>query len=183
MKNRMKKMKKHRSTVVATIRHSSSTVNSSSFSSWLFLLFKANDGTFSLFSLSSPWSLVNVCRVHRVPRVNDSLLSIYLLVHLPIGGSVFVRLYSLLMQHKAIIMMNILTMQTMKNTPTSGTDSLDSGIVSATRSMNTVVANMRVTATDNLSPESEGKMNVAIVNKVIRAIGKIRLRAWNNDLR
>ena len=107
----------------------------------------------------------------------------YLRVHSLIGGSPFVRLYSLLMQHKAMIMMNILTMQTMKNTPTSGTDSLDSGIVSATRSMNTVVANMRVTATDNLSPESEGKINVAIVNNVIKEIGKIRLRTWNNDLR
>ena len=45
---------------------------------------------------------------------------------------------------------NIVAMQNMKNTATMGTESLDVGIVSATSSMNTVTANIRVTATDNL---------------------------------
>ena len=71
---------------------------------------------------------------------------------------------------------NISTIQNRKNIPTRGTDSLDSGIVSAIRSMNTVVANINVTETDNLSPDSAGRINVVIVRSVIRTMGKIKLR-------
>ena len=67
-------------------------------------------------------------------------------------------------------------MQNMKNLPITGTDSLDSGIFSATKSINTVVANIRVTETDNLSPDSLGKMNVAIVRRVMIDMGKMRFR-------
>ena len=49
---------------------------------------------------------------------------------------------------------NISAMQNMKNTPTRGADSDDAGIVSATRSMKTVVANINVTETDKRSPDS-----------------------------
>ena len=45
-------------------------------------------------------------------------------------------------------------MQRMKNTETNGTDSLDDGVVSATSSMNTVVANINVIANDRRSPKT-----------------------------
>ena len=72
------------------------------------------------------------------------------------------------------MMRNIFVIQMMKKMPTSGTHSLDSGIFSATMSIKTVVANINVTATDNLSPDSGGRMNVVMVSNVIKEIGKIK---------
>ncbi len=69
----------------------------------------------------------------------------------------------------------IITIQKTKNANNKGTESLDSGISSVISNMNTVTANNNVTATDNLSPDSSGSMNVIIVNKVIMMMGKTKL--------
>ena len=68
----------------------------------------------------------------------------------------------------------IIIMQKTKKTISKGTEVLDSGIFSAIINMNTVTANMRVTATDNLSPDSAGSMNVMIVNSVMMTMGNIK---------
>ena len=73
------------------------------------------------------------------------------------------------------MMQNIIARQNKKNTPTNGTESDDSGMDSATRSMKTVTASINVTATPNLSPDPAGKINVMVVNKVMSTIGKMRL--------
>lgn len=39
-----------------------------------------------------------------------------------------------------------------------------------------MLASMRVTARDNLSPESEGRRNARVVRRVMRVMGKIRFR-------
>ena len=83
--------------------------------------------------------------------------------------SCFVRLYTRLKQQSAKIMMNMVTIHIIKNLPTIGMDLLDSGIVSTTNNMKTVVANISVTATDRLSPHSAGKMKVVIDKSVVRA--------------
>ena len=70
---------------------------------------------------------------------------------------------------------NIVAIQNKKKTPINGTESEDSGIDSATRSMNTVTANMRVTATPSLSPDPDGRMKVIMVSKVMSTMGRIKL--------
>ena len=64
------------------------------------------------------------------------------------------------------------TKQKMKKTAMRGTEPLDrfNGIFSATRSMNTIEANINVNATPILSPDSAGRMNVKIMRHVIKAI-------------
>ena len=49
--------------------------------------------------------------------------------------------------------------------------------------MKTVTANIKVTATDNLSPDSSGKISVMIVSKVMIMMGNTKYILWNNAFR